>query len=168
MPLRSRALALRPVQSDKHEIVWTQLSQDLAPAVATQILIGTQSADKNLAVEVETGSHVKSLYFEFNISAEDVTTAKVVDWIVILRPQNVSSAAITPTLFYQTGRNLIIQRGREMLPKALSTVYKRVFRVRIPKKYQRIGAGDTINIVFGASSSEVINLCGFCIFKEFN
>ncbi len=167
MPFSRRALALRPIKTDKHEVVWTTLSQDLAPAVATQIVIGVQSADKDASTEVEVGSHVKFIYFEFMLNAEVITNAKVVDWIVIFRPQNVSSAAQTPTLFYQNGRNLILRRGREMLPKSNTTTYKRIIGVRIPRKYQRIGESDTINITFGSSSSEAINLCGFAIYKEF-
>ncbi len=160
-------MSLRPIKTDKHEIVWTQLQTDFAPAIATRLAIGVQSADKDIADEVETGSHIKSIYLEFNIAAEIITTPKVIDWIIIMRPQNVSSSAQTPTLFYQTGRNLIIQRGREMLPKDVATVYKRIVRVRIPKKYQRIGEGDTINITFGSSSSDAANICGFAIYKEF-
>ncbi len=165
--LNRRASSLRPIKTDKHEVVWTTLSQDLAPAVATRLAIGVPSADKDAADEVEVGSHIKFIYLEFMLNAEVITNSKVVDWIVIMRPQNVTSAAQTPTLFYQNGRNLILKRGREMLPKSNTTTYKRIVGVRIPRKYQRIGEGDTINISFGSSSSEAINLCGFAIYKEF-
>ncbi len=164
---RSRALALRPIKTDKHEITWSNLGQNASSAVSIRTLIGVQSAAKDASDEVETGSHVKSMYFEFNVAAEGITAQKVLHWTVHVRPQNLSAAGGTPSLYYQNGRNLILKRGMEMLPKDLSTVYKRIFVVKIPRKYQRIGENDTMNFTYQATDASTINMCGFCIYKEF-
>ncbi len=129
--------------------------------------MGVQSADKDVADEVETGSHIKSIYFEFHFSAEVITSPKVLHWAVHVRPQNLSAAGNTPALYYQNGRNLILKRGMEMLPKSNTTLFKRVFVVRIPRKYQRIAEGDTFNFSYTCSSTETINACGFAIYKEY-
>jgi len=166
LPLR-RSLALRPIKTDKHEITWSNLLQNASTAVSVRTLIGVQSAAKDAADEVETGSHVKSMYFEFNVAAEAVTVPRVIHWTVHIRPQNLSAAGNTPSVYYANGRNLILKRGMEMLPKDVSTVYKRVFVVRIPKKYQRVGEGDTMNFSYISSDAATINMCEFCIYKEY-
>ncbi len=116
---------------------------------------------------METGSHIKSIYLEFHFGAEVITNAKVIHWTYHVRPQNLSAAGNTPALYYQNGRNLILQRGMEMLPKSTTTLFKRIIRVKIPRKYQRIGEGDTHNFSYTCSSTETINACGIAIYKEF-
>ncbi len=167
MPYRRQSLSLRPIKTDKHEITWSNLAQNASSAVSIQTWIGTQSANKDSSTEVETGSHVKSIYFEFHFAAETITNPKVIHWTFHIRPQNVSAAGNTPSLYYQNGRNLIIRRGMEMLPKDVSTVYKRVIQIKIPKKYQRIGEGDSANFSYQSTSAETINACGIAIYKEF-
>ncbi len=164
---RSRALALRPIKTDKHEITWSNLAQNASSAISVRTLVGTQSAAKDAADEVETGSHVKSVYFEFHFSAETLTNPKVIHWTINMRPQNVSAAGQTPSLYYQNGRNLILKRGMEMLPKDAGTVYKRIVVVKIPRKYQRIGEADSMNFTYISTSAETINACGIAIYKEF-
>ncbi len=159
-------MALRPVNSEKHENTWSLIGSDLSGSTSIRLAIGTVSADKNAADEVEVGSHIKSVYFEFNVSAKVITNEKVFHWTVHLRPQNLTAAGVTPTLYYQSGRNLILKRGMEMLPKDAGTVYKRIFVVRIPPKWQRFGEGDVLTISFQATSAETMNFCGFTIYKE--
>ncbi len=146
---------------------WSLLAADRGSSTSIRLAIGTASADKNAKDEVETGSHIKSIYFEFNVAAETVTNPKVFHWTIHMRPQNVTSAGTTPNLYNLTGRNLILKRGMEMLPKDVSTVYKRIFVVKIPRKWQRFGEGDVVTISFVASSTENINFCGFAIYKEY-
>ncbi len=167
MPYSRRSLALRPIKTDKHEITWSNLAQNASSAISVQIWSGTQAADKDSATEVETGSHVKSVYFEFHFGAEVITNPKVIHWTFHIRPQNLSAAGNTPSTYYANGRNLILRRGMEMLPKSNTTVYKRVIQVRIPKKYQRIGEGDTANFSYISTSAETINACGIGIYKEY-
>ncbi len=156
-----------PIKTDKHEITWSSLAADVGTAdLVIPLATGVASANKDASAEVEVGSHVRSVYFEMNMAAETITNPKVLHWLVIVRPAGSTPTSITPTLYYQNGRNLVIKRGMEMLPKDVSTVYKRVFVVRVPRKAQRFGADDKMSLVFRATSTETINVCGFAIYKE--
>ncbi len=166
MPFRNRRSA--PLQSDKHEITFSDLAADYGAATITKLLCtGVQPAAKNISTEVGIGSKIKWFYVEFNMAAETVTNPKVVHWILIHIPGSATGVtAFTPTLYYQIGRNHIIKRGMEMLPTDVSTVYKRIFVVKVPPKYQRIGEGDQFFLNFRSTSTETMNNCGVVIYKE--
>ncbi len=159
----------RPVvKTDKHEITWSLLAADFGTATTSILLVdGVEPANKNASTECMVGSHVKSIYIEMNIAAETITNPKVLHWEVLLKPFSASAASSNPSTYYQVARNQIIKRGMEMLPKDVGTVYKRIFVVRIPRKAQRIGLDDQIALVFRASSTETLNVCGFAIYKEY-
>ncbi len=157
---------LSPVKTDKHEITWSNLASDRGTAtLIVPLAKGVPPADKNIATECEIGSKIYGIYVEFNVAAEDVTSPKIIHWAIQGGAEG--STKENPTLYYQSNRSFILKRGMEMLPKDVSTVYKRVFVVKIPKKLQRQTADSYIDILFRASSTELINLCGFAIYKEF-
>ncbi len=165
MPFRQRFRA--PIKTDKHEVTWSLLAADFGTATTSILLVdGVEAANKNASTECMVGSHVDSIYIEMNIAAETITNPKVLHWEVLLKPFSASGASSNPSLYYQVARNQIIKRGMEMLPKAVSTVYKRIFVVKIPKKARRIGLDDQIALAFRASSTETLNICGFAIYKE--
>ncbi len=157
---------IRPiVNSDKHEQTWSNLSQDAGTAnVTVELAHGVALADKNSVAEVAIGSHIKWIYFEFHFSPAETGNVNVVHWEVLWRPNSMS--IISPNTYYQSGRKYILKRGMEMLPVNVSTVFKRIFVVKIPKKYQRIGDGDRITFVYRASSTQQINSCGIAVYKE--
>ncbi len=153
------------IQSDKHEVTWSNLAQDAGTAAdATNLAVAVQPSGKNLSTEVEIGSIVRSIYFEFHFSAETVTNPKVIHWTIEIVPPGLTVS--NPNLYYQTDRRFIIKRGMEMLPKDVSTVFKRVFVVRIPPKYQRQSDTQIIQFRYQCSSTEAINACGIAIYKE--
>ncbi len=100
-----------------------------------------------------------------NIAAETITNAKIVHWLLegIVFGQ---TGVANPNEYYQEERAIIFKRGMEMLPKDVGTVFKRIFTVKIPKKFQRIAMGSSLRLKFRATSSETINVCGFAIYKE--
>ncbi len=164
MPLSRRNLPV--IKSEKHEVTFTNLAADFgAGTIVIPIVIGVPSANKDTATECEVGSHVKSIYVEMNIAAETVTNPKVLHWAV--QGGSEGSTLENPTLYYQSNRSNILKRGMEMLPKDVGTVYKRIFVVRIPRKLQRIQQDGFISLLFRASSTESLNVCGFIIYKEF-
>ncbi len=164
MPYRRRR-NLRPIKTDKHEVVFSNLVQDASSVVSVNLAEGTPSADKDAATEVEVGSHIKFIYLEFNVSANVVTNPKIVHWAVNLARTGETIAV--PSLYYQDSRSRIIKRGMEMLPKDLGTVYKRIIPIPIPRTYQRMAANSFIQFRYIATSSEAINICGFAIYKEY-
>ncbi len=164
MPFRSRNF-LRPIKSDKHEITWSNLAQDAGSVKNIALVVPVASADKNTNTECEIGSHVKSIYFEFHFSAETITSAKVIHWKFFA--QAGGETISTPALYYQTDRSRISKRGMEMLPKDVSTVFKRIFVVKVPRHQQRITATTFYTFSYICSSAETINACGIAIYKEF-
>ncbi len=164
MPLFRRRFQA-PLKQDKHEIVWSALAADQGTSTfIVPLVLGVHSADKNTATECEVGSHVRSIYLEFNIAAQTVTNPKVMHWIIMGGPEGTTLE--NPTTYYQGNRAQIFKRGMEMLPTNVSTVYKRIFVVRVPKKMQRVQENGFISLLFRMSSTETINNCGIGIYKE--
>ncbi len=154
------------IKADKHEITFTNLAADFGTGtIVIPISLGVASANKDSSVEVEVGSHIKSIYIEMNIAAETITNPKVLHWAV--QGGSEGSTLENPTLYYQSNRSNILKRGMEMLPKDVATVYKRIFVVRVPRKLQRQQMDGFISLLFRASSTESLNVCGFVIYKEY-
>ncbi len=163
MPFRRRLTA--PIKSDKHEVVWKNLAEDASSTVTTVLAIGVASADKDASTEVEVGSHIYGIYFEFHFSAETTTAAKVVEWqIVVDEP---SQTGANPQTYYGNQRSQILKRGMAMLVRDQSTVFKERFVVSVPKKYRRMTEGRSIVFQYRSTSTNTQNACGFVIYKEF-
>ncbi len=158
-------MGLRPINSNKHEVSWSNLASDASTTVAITLAIGVDSADADAASDVEVGSVIKSFYFEFNVGPQVTTNPKIVHWEVGKRPYG--NAIPIPSLYFQDGRNHIFKRGMEMLPSSTDIVYKRIFVVRVPKGHQRVGSGDIWQFQYIATSAETINMCGFVIYKTY-
>ncbi len=155
----------RPIiQSDKHEVTWSNLSQNAATTQGVTLSTAVQPSAKNLSTEVGIGSRIFGIYLEFHFSPQDTGVAKVIHWKVEVIPPNTTVSVANS--YYQTDRAYIIQRGMEMLPNSVGTVYKRIVFVRIPKIYQRQKDGQVISFRYQCTSSELINACGIAIFKE--
>ncbi len=164
MPFRSRNF-LRPIKSDKHEITWSNLSQNASAVKNIPLVIPVASADKDTETEVEIGAHIKSIYFEFHFGAETITNAKVIHWKFFI--QRAGETISVPSLYYQDDRARISKRGMEMLPKDVSTIFKRIFVVKIPRHLQRVSASTFMTFSYICSSTETINACGIAIYKEY-
>ncbi len=164
MPFRR---SLNVIHSEKHEITWSILSQDFAGSpFVTNLAIGVKAADKNAAQEVELGSKIFGIYIEMNMSNEAITNTNIIHWKVVYQPSSATSTAANT--YYQLDRAKILKRGMEMLPKSVSTVFKRIIFVRIPRQFQRIKEGDNVRIMLEGSAAQTANFCGFAIYKEFS
>ncbi len=162
MPFRFRRG--NPVKLDKHEITWSNLSQDASSITTITLAKGVQVGSKDSSTECAVGSHVKRLYLEFHFSAEDITVAKVIHWEIISIPTGLTVGG-TAT-YYGASRARIFQRGMEMLPKDVGTVYKRIISVKVPKVYQRMQENANLVFRYVSTSTTTINACGICIYKE--
>ncbi len=160
-------MSLRPVNSEKHEITFSNLAADFGTAdVAIEIVKAVSLSDVNLAIEVPVGATVKWIFFELNFAAQVTTNPKILHWMVVKRP--FGSSIGTPSSYNQNSKRFVLKRGMEMLPSDVATVFKRIFVVKIPPRLRRMGDNDSIFLVMRASSTETINGCGFMIYKHFN
>ncbi len=160
-----RGLALRPVQSEKHEITWSNLAQNASTVQTIQIAEGLNASVASAANQVPTGATVKAIYFEFHFSAQVTTNPKVIHWQIGKEPFETDLSI--PSTYFNSDKRFIFKRGMEMLPSDQSTVFKRIFVVRIPPKFRRIGQNDKLVFSYIASSTETINACGIAIYKAF-
>ncbi len=154
-----------PIKTDKHEQTWSNLAQNASTQQSIRIIDGVLPSAKNTATECEVGSRVNWVYFEFHFSPEATTTAKVIHWDIDFVPAGTGSFPNANT-YYTTQRAEIIKRGMEMLPRDQGTVFKRIFVVKIPKKFRRITDAVQMNFRYICSSTETINACGIAIYKE--
>ncbi len=108
------------------------------------------------------GSHINTIYFEFNVGSNDATQTRIFHWQVM---QDKTGQSLTaPNTYYNNDRSQIYKRGMEMLPKSVEVQTKRVFAVRVPKA--RMKEGDSIKFRYISSDTAAINVCGFAIYKE--
>ncbi len=157
----------RPVvKSEKHEVTWSNLAQNASTTQTINICNPVDPAQKDGPTEVLIGSQVRSLYLEFHFSAQVVTNPKVIHWFIIM--ERIGQTTNTPSTYYAPERSQIFKRGMEMLPADQSTVFKRIMVVKIPRFMQRQKENSDIRLEYICSSTETINACGFCIYKELN
>ncbi len=152
------------MQSNKHEITWSFLGQDASAPQNVVLVQGVKSADADLATEVEVGHSVPFIYLEFHFSPAQTGVVKIIHWQVEVVISGMSQG--NPSSYYQNDRSFIIQRGMEMLPNNVATVFKRIVPIRVPKLYQRVKNNTFISFRYQSSSTEQINTCGFAIYKE--
>ncbi len=158
-----RFRSLHPVKSEKQEISWSNLIQNTS--TAQHILLADATDTPSTAGQVHVGDTIRWIFIEVNIAPETVTNPKVVHWAVWKKLSG-QTTNITPSVYDADNKKNIFKRGMEMLPKDVSTVFKRIFVVRIPRGYSRMGEGDEIYFTYICSSAESINNCGFAIFRN--
>ncbi len=152
-----------PIQSEKHEVQWSNLNQNAGTTITVDLITAVTPANVNLGTETEVGAVVKWLYLEFQFSAETITNTKIIHWSISKEPfgTNISN----PNTYYAIDKRFIVKRGMEMLPKSVNTIIKRIIMIPVPKKMQRMGRDDKWTFKYVASLTETINACGFFICK---
>ncbi len=158
-----RALSLRPVHSEKVEQIHTRLAAD--NSTVQEVIIAKAVRNPTADLECEIGSTISSVYVEFNTSGQTVTNPSRLDWLIQKSPSGVN--AVTPNQNNPVARRFIFKRGIEMFPSATSTVFKRIFVVRIPPRFKRMGEADELLFRYINSSSQTMNMCAIFIHKVF-
>ena len=165
--IHSLARFQRPiVNSNKHEVTYSHLAQDSSTKQSIVLSLGIEAGSKNISTEVSIGSHIKWIFCEFQFSAETITEVKTIHWVIRYVPPG--QVASGPNALFGNDRSYVLKRGMEMLPKDVGTVYKRVFTVKIPRKYVRQQDNGGFVFEYIASSSNTMNSCGIFIYKEIN
>ncbi len=164
----SRALALRPVKTLKHEITWSLLGLNASTSQTIDLIEATESPVT--APQIAIGGIVKGIYIEFNLNGVDNSgSVQVFHWQIVKVPAGLTVA--TPSAYNSDQKKFIMKRGMEMLPEipigSGGTVQtKRIFFVKLPPRYKRFDDGDKLQLKFISSSASNINFCGIGIFKE--
>ncbi len=167
---RRRMFSNRPIQSEKHEITWSNLGENASTTKSVE-LIDTAAGEPSSANTVETGSHVKWIYLEFNLNGVDNSgSVQVFHWLIIKSPAG-DFPSVDPAIYDAARKRFVIKRGMEMLPAiplgSGGTVQtKRVFTLKIPRHFQRFGEADQLILYYKSTSSSGVNFCGIGIFRE--
>ncbi len=154
------------LKSQKHEITWSNLSQDASAIQRVPIIKGVEAGNVTASDEVTIGNNVRSIYFEFHFSAAQTGNVNVIHWSFVKEPFTTNISG--PNLYNQKDKRFIMKRGMEMLPTAVSTVFKRIIPIKIPRVYQRVGDTDQYTFQYVATSTQQINACGIAIYKEYS
>ncbi len=171
MPSYRRRMSMSPIKSEKHEITWSNLGQDASTLKTVNLIHAV--ADPTTAIQVDVGCHIKGIYIEFNLNGVDNSgSVQVFHWSINKIPASDTSFNTDPATYNTTAKRFIMKRGMEMLPEiplgSGGTVQtKRVFFVKFPPRFQRMGDADQINLNYKSTSASNINFCGIAIFKEF-
>ncbi len=168
MPYR-RALAIRPVNSLKHETTWSNLGENASTDKVVTLINATESPVTG--VDVDIGSVVKSIFVETNLNGVDNSgSVQVFHWFIMKVPAGLTTPSAA--VYQSDQKKFILKRGMEMLPEiplgSGGTVQtKRIFVVKLPPRLRRFDDGDTLQLRYISSSASSINYCGIAIFKEF-
>ncbi len=154
------------LKSQKHEVTWSNLSQNASTVQKIPVIKGVEPGDATNATDAVIGNNVRSVYFEFHFNEQETGGVNVIHWAFVKEP--FSSNISNPNVYNQTDKRFIMKRGMEMLPPNVSTVFKRVFVVKIPRVYNRVGDTDQYTFQYIASTTQQINACGFAIWKEYS
>ncbi len=158
-----QALRNRPVKSEKEEITWSNLVADLGAGIQIPIITAVNSP--TTAGEIEIGDTVRTVFLEFNFSAETITNTKIIHWYIMKVP-----AGITPgsaSIYDVDTKRHVLKRGMEMTPKSVNTIIKRIVVLKIPRGLSRFGDGDKLILQVNASLTETMNFCGIAIYRHF-
>ncbi len=159
----ARFSRLHPVNTEKHEITGSFIGQDASTVQQLTIAKGVDAPSANLSTEVVIGSHVRWIYFEINMSAEDVVTTTILHWNITKYP--FGTVVTSPNTYNAKDKRFVLKRGMEMLPKSAGTVIKRIFVVKIPPRLSRLGDEDKLVFSYIASGTNLVNLCFFAVYK---
>jgi len=160
-----------PIHSRKHIFQISQATVAQA-AIDTQTFVQAIEGVSTAPHVVAEGSLVKACYIEFWVSADSASVVGSYTIIVHKNPGNANPAtsANLAALHDFTNKKNILFTGQGLLtPNDGGQVPIMRGWYKIPKGKQRMGLGDTMQIVLRNNNSTAIdiNLCGVVIFKEF-
>ncbi len=157
------------IDSDKHEVRYSNLLEAGSAVRQVTIAKGVNVEDITLDTDVKTGSIIKAIFFELNWNVEgNITT--VIDWVLVKGKTGQSGTAdFDPAVPNQPNRSQVFLWGMEM-PAGInnSSAVKRIGTLLIPKGKQRMSEGDFWVLLYRfAASGNIADSCGHFIYKEY-
>ncbi len=158
------------IDSDKHEVRFSNLLETGATFRAVEIAFGVETETISTDTHVKTGSLIKAIHFEVNFNIEGNVTS-LYDWAIIKVPSGVviSATNYNPAVPNLKTRSHKFLWGMEM-PAGInnSSAVKRIGTLLIPKGKQRMAEGDSWQFVyFLAAAGDIADVCGHFIYKEY-
>ncbi len=160
---------LHPVTTIKH-VIDRQLGVILAVRSAFDIVQADDNPVLANDIEVETGAHVRSLFLNVQVSATSTAALANIYMIVYGNPgSNIAAGSIPDANVVGTSdfKKMVFHQEMIMTEKNTTAFPRTLFRgvIKIPRKFQRMGANDRIAIQFFAPGVNY-DVCFQCIYKE--
>ncbi len=170
MPFRNR---LRPVNTFKH-VVDQQATIPAGTEQDINLVVGVDNAASANPPNVDIGSHVKSIFLNVQVvnSVNGAGTINNCYFYINGNPGGNIPAASFPavnSVGNSDARKQIFHQEMAMLSDANDSIPVTMFKgvLRIPRKFNRIGVNDVINIRIGTPvGGAEIDACVQCIYKE--
>ncbi len=168
MVFRRRSNKGMVIDSEKHEVRYSNLLESGGTLRSVVIATAKNSEDITLDTDVKTGSLIKAIFFENNWNVEgNVTT--VVDWSIVKSKSGQALSGFNPSIPNQIQRSQTFLWGMEM-PAGInnSASIKRTGTLLIPKGKQRMSEGDAwLLTYFTSAGADASDSCGHFIYKEY-
>lgn len=166
----SRALSLRPVNSVKHIVDTNGLI--ITSAVSTTDVSVAVDAPVVNSNQVHVGSSVKWFFLSVEVVGDtSFANAPRVYMYVVKNPSNELTLPSPGVVGTSSVRKFIFHQEMKMVGNTTAfprTMFKGV--IRVPKRYQRQGIEDKLQVILGHDSGESSGRTSFCIqaiYKEF-
>ncbi len=170
MVFRSRAIRLRPVNSQKH-VVDIQVGVVAATNTIQKLIEARDNPTVSTAFHVATASVVKSFFLNVQVAATGTAALANIYFYLIKNPGSAINTGTFPNanaVGVSNVKKLIFHQEMIMTEKNTTAIARTMFRgvLRIPKHMQRMGQDDDLSIVFFAPGVN-FDVCTQCIYKEF-
>ncbi len=160
---------MRPViQAEKHYVQHPFFTVAASTLVQKSVVEGVQVLNKNQTHEVEEGSIVKAIFFEFWISNAGSGPSFGTCTIEKIPSQgNIQTFANSQNLGAYANKKNIFFSFEGLIPNSTANPLPIIRSwMKVPRGKQRIGLGDKIVINFVADG-DAKNICGFTTYKEY-
>ncbi len=169
MVFRRRSGKGNIIDSDKHEVRYSDLLAN-GGSIKTILIAEAKNVENfSLDTDVKTGSVIKAIFFENNYNTEGNITA-IFDWqIVKWRAGQTAVLLMDPAIPNGPSRSQKFLWGMEM-PAGInnSSAVKRIGTLLIPKGKQRMAEGDKWELNYRSSAGVgQEDACGHFIYKEY-
>ncbi len=162
---------MRPIiHSVKH---YVQFPIDQISTGARQIITlatAVESTLANLSTEVPEGTLVKAVYVELWLDNQSNLGESIVILEKTVAGQTPASFSNMGNLFAYENKKNILFTHQGLTSNDVGGNPVNIMRAwfKIPKGKQRMGLGDSIEIVIANVSANNLNRCGFAIYKEYS
>ncbi len=164
-----RRRMVAPINSEKHYVQEPSFSVAASSIVVKNAVSSVQVQAKDAPNEVDQGSVVKAVWFEYWLTANDGTPSQFAVCAIIKLPSGLADPTATNLNnlnAYENKKNVLWTFEGLVPPNTQNPIPIIRQFIKIPKGKQRMGLGD--KIVFAlASSGSGLRACGFETYKEY-
>ncbi len=157
----------RPINSVKNIVTTTNLLI-AAGATVSQVIASAVDDYVGATNTVKTGSTIPWIFVELNLNNEGNIT-QTLNWYIWKNPADQLALPSASDPGSSANRRHILKVGMEM-PAGInnSSAVKRIFVVKVPAGRQRMGQGDTWNIVITPSTTGTYDVCSKVVYKWYS